>query len=347
MTRNQFIGFVIGLELFAFSPITDAAEYRFYHPDPLGSNVVVTDRSGNVVQRTVTTPYGETRSVVDGNGLSLDPDANSTRHLYTGQEQDPESGLHSFGARHYDPFVGKFLSADPELLNLGESFGQIPFMPGVFNGHSYAANRPTAFIDPTGEFIFAGTAALIGGISTGAISTTAIWATVAGLVGLNVAAYVVLNDVPDNSLDGGQTLPLKSAEDAIIRAEGGKTGSKPSDRVTVTRPNPADTPLGDVDDTGATIDQVDIAISDKATNQEIRGKINDLVEEATKDATTQGKPAGAVVVRPKGTRAKRDRIIKQAKEAAANRSERGKETLVGAPRGKDDTFTIVAPREFK
>ncbi len=119
-----------------------AVEYRFYHPDPLGSNVVVTDRSGNVVQRTVTTPYGETRSAINGSGQSVDPSANSARHLFTGQEQDPESGLQYFGTRHYDPFIGRFMNIDPVLLSAAER--------GLPNAYAYVDNRPTRWVDPTG-----------------------------------------------------------------------------------------------------------------------------------------------------------------------------------------------------
>ncbi len=129
-----------------------AAEYRFYHPDPLGSNVVVTDRSGNVVQRTVTTPYGETRSAINGSGQSVDPSANSVRHLFTGQEQDPESGLHSFGARHYDPFIGRFMSFDPQLIGSGVSFDRLSGEAQNFNSNAYSLNRPTVLADPTGGF---------------------------------------------------------------------------------------------------------------------------------------------------------------------------------------------------
>ncbi len=143
--------------LFAFSsglisiPAT-AAEYRFYHPDPLGSNVLVTDRSGNVIQRATNTPYGELRSVNDGAGNSIEPGADSTRHLFTGQEYDAESGLSYLGARHYDPFIGRFLAVDPALIGsaAGASFQGIASNSAHLNGHSYALNLPTRLVDPTG-----------------------------------------------------------------------------------------------------------------------------------------------------------------------------------------------------
>ncbi len=137
---------------FAVADSALAAEYRFYHPDPLGSNVVVTDRNGNVVQRTVTDPFGETKATINGSGQSVSPSADGTRHLFTGHEQDPESGLHYMGARHYDPFVGKFLSVDPELRQIRATADRIIADTTNLNAYGYALNRPTAFVDPDGRF---------------------------------------------------------------------------------------------------------------------------------------------------------------------------------------------------
>ncbi len=139
------------LLLLVHVPHAVAAEYRFYHPDPLGSNVVVTDRSGNVVQRTVSDPFGETKATVNASGQSVSPSANRTRHLFTGHEQDPESGLHYMGARHYDPFVGRFLAVDPALIDPGRLIGRSFSEPSSINAYNYVYNRPTVAIDPDGK----------------------------------------------------------------------------------------------------------------------------------------------------------------------------------------------------
>ncbi len=130
----------------------DAETYRFYHPDALGSNVLITNRQGTVIQRTVHRPYGRQEAVVDGQGEPRSSGADSARNLFTGHELDPESDLIYFGARHYDPVVGKFLSVDPELIELGVSFGRIAQNGHNLNGHVYALNQPTLLIDPTGRF---------------------------------------------------------------------------------------------------------------------------------------------------------------------------------------------------
>ncbi len=75
---------------------------------------------------------------------------------FTDQENDPESGLMYYGARYYDPWVGRFLSQDPGLIGPvgGMSFAGIAANSGNFNAYSYALNAPTVYTDPTGRTSF-------------------------------------------------------------------------------------------------------------------------------------------------------------------------------------------------
>ena len=57
---------------------------------------------------------------------------------FTGREWDPETGLHYYRARYYDPKSGRFLSEDP-----------IGFQGGI-NFYAYVDNNPVNFFDPTG-----------------------------------------------------------------------------------------------------------------------------------------------------------------------------------------------------
>ncbi len=109
------------------------AEPRYYHADWLGSNAVVTDAAGAVIQESFFEPFGKVVSTIG---------ADATEYLFTDQEHDDESGLMYFGARFYDPEVGRFLEEDP-ILALG-------FDTQTFNAYTYVLNRPTAFIDPSG-----------------------------------------------------------------------------------------------------------------------------------------------------------------------------------------------------
>jgi RHS repeat-associated protein len=62
-------------------------------------------------------------------------------YLYTGQLHDPESRLCYYGARYYDPALGKFISPDP--LRNGD-------LPQDLNLYSYAWNNPLRIVDPSG-----------------------------------------------------------------------------------------------------------------------------------------------------------------------------------------------------
>ncbi len=138
----------------ALAPAASGVEYHFYHPDALGTNSVVTDREGRVVQRSVHSPYGEQRSVSSGSGPFAPRSSDLPRHRYTGQEHDDESDLNYFGARYQDPAIGRFLSVDPGMIGAyaGPTFKGLPLYPGGLNLQGYVLNRPTVAVDPTGEY---------------------------------------------------------------------------------------------------------------------------------------------------------------------------------------------------
>ena len=55
---------------------------------------------------------------------------------FTGKEFDADSNLYYYGARYYDPYIGRFTQRDP----VGD---------GV-NWYAYTENNPLKFVDPTG-----------------------------------------------------------------------------------------------------------------------------------------------------------------------------------------------------
>jgi RHS repeat-associated protein len=70
------------------------------------------------------------------------------KHKYTGQEEDPETGLYNYGARLYDPVLGRFISPDSMVPD--------PSNPQALNRYSYTLNNPLRYIDPTGNQYSAG-----------------------------------------------------------------------------------------------------------------------------------------------------------------------------------------------
>jgi RHS repeat-associated protein len=103
----------------------------------LGSANVITDWNGNRVQRYEYATWGNTTRA----DCTTTPCAEPTHH-FTGQEVDPESGLHYYVGRYYDHETGRFISADP--------FVQDPDDPQNLNRYSYVLNNPQNYIDPSG-----------------------------------------------------------------------------------------------------------------------------------------------------------------------------------------------------
>jgi len=123
---------------------------EFIHDDHISSSNVVTDASGNQAGLYEYDPYGRT---VTHTGTA------DLKHKFTGQEEDDSTGLYYYGARYYDPQIGRFVTPD--------WYVQAPGDPQSFNRYAYARNNPIRYTDPTGNFWFV--AAIIGAI-IGAVS---------------------------------------------------------------------------------------------------------------------------------------------------------------------------------
>jgi len=67
----------------------------------------------------------------------------TTDYGYTGQRNEAGLGLMDYGARYYDPALGRFVSADTVVPNPGN--------PQDLNRYAYVRNNPLNYIDPTGH----------------------------------------------------------------------------------------------------------------------------------------------------------------------------------------------------
>ena len=130
-----------GLTLLAVKD--SSGEMSYYHQDVLGSTTLVTDDSGNTIERTNYAPYG---AVLEGG---------KSRYLYTGKELD-SSELYYYGARYYDPAIMHFTQADTVTGDV--------YDPLQLNRYSYARNNPYKYTDPNGNIIQAVFGGLIGGV---------------------------------------------------------------------------------------------------------------------------------------------------------------------------------------
>jgi RHS repeat-associated protein len=118
-----------------------AGVVSYLHGDHLNSASLATNAGGTAVPNSPTRyyPYGSTRS--GGSGLP-------TEYRFTGQRREVglggPDGLYFYNARWYDPYLGRFLSADTIVPSAGN--------PQSLNRYSYVLNSPLRFADPTGHY---------------------------------------------------------------------------------------------------------------------------------------------------------------------------------------------------
>ena len=126
---------MLTLLLAAQMVLVGAAEtITYYHNDALGSPVAATDEAGNLLWQEAYRPYGSRLLKEDGG-------TNDT--WFTGKQEDSGTGLSYFGARWYDPNIGRFMAIDPVGFNAGNIHS--------FNRYAYANNNPYKFVDPDGR----------------------------------------------------------------------------------------------------------------------------------------------------------------------------------------------------
>jgi RHS repeat-associated protein len=150
--------FTVLLSGVPFSYAENSDEQVFYYlNDHLGGIEAVVDENGNVVERNDYLPFGSERPQSCPQPCPP-PDPQPESYGYTGKEQDDESGLYYYGARYYDPKIGRFTQIDP--LALGESekpLSNVLSNPQELNGYTYVINNPLKYTDPTGKFLFIAT----------------------------------------------------------------------------------------------------------------------------------------------------------------------------------------------
>jgi RHS repeat-associated protein len=94
----------------------------------------MTDTNGDSLAAIKYLPFGECRN----------SPPYPTDILFTRQRLD-DTGLYYYGARYYDPTIGRFISADMIIPN--------PTSPQAFNRYSYCLNNPLKYVDPSGNIV--------------------------------------------------------------------------------------------------------------------------------------------------------------------------------------------------
>lgn len=105
--------------------------------DHLGStSVSYRDSNG----KTITQRYYAWGTIRPGPGNALPTD-----YAFTGQPLDETAGLYYYGARYYDPALGRFLQADTIVPDPTDSQS--------LNRYAYVLNNPVRYTDPSGHCI--------------------------------------------------------------------------------------------------------------------------------------------------------------------------------------------------
>ena len=116
----------------------------YMHVDHQGNVEAVTDQTGATVDRTSFDPFGARRLPT----WAADPDyteskrSHPTDRGYTGHHQPDHLQLIHMNGRVYDPYLARFISADPYI--------QDPSNSQSLNRYSYVWNNPINSTDPSG-----------------------------------------------------------------------------------------------------------------------------------------------------------------------------------------------------
>lgn len=122
---------------------------HYIHRDHMGSTDAITDSAGAIAERSAFAPFGARKTGYWAAGpvaqIKLEYTTNVTMRQFTGHEDLNGVGLIHMNGRVYDPELGRFLSADPNV--------QFSHDPQSFNRYSYVLNNPLSFTDPSGYFL--------------------------------------------------------------------------------------------------------------------------------------------------------------------------------------------------
>jgi RHS repeat-associated protein len=117
----------------------------YYHTDPAGTPLAMTDSRDNVIWKAHYRPFGEEQSVT---GTA------ENNRKFVGKEKDTESGLSYFGARYLKSDVGRFISPDPMGAVdpwTGKENSVILHNPQRLNQYAYGLNNPYRYVDADGR----------------------------------------------------------------------------------------------------------------------------------------------------------------------------------------------------
>ncbi|MCM2263857.1 MAG: RHS domain-containing protein [Desulfuromonadales bacterium] len=144
---NKFVQYLIGI-LLAFCLLATqsalAETVYYYHTDPAGTPLAITNQYGVKAWEADYLPFGE---VYSESGTAND-------RKFVGKERDEESNLDYFGARYHYAKIGRFLAPDPVRAvspQTGQVNAKILKNPQRHNRYSYSLNNSYRNVDLDGR----------------------------------------------------------------------------------------------------------------------------------------------------------------------------------------------------
>jgi RHS repeat-associated protein len=138
-------GFISIAIIFTAINVFAGEKVFFYHTDPAGTPLAMTDSNGTVVWRADYRPFGEEQSIM-GSG--------DNDRRFVGKEKDTETGLQYFGARYMKDEIGRFITVDPvgpvDPRTSKTNYSMLT-NPQRLNRYAYSLNNPYRYIDPDGR----------------------------------------------------------------------------------------------------------------------------------------------------------------------------------------------------
>lgn len=163
------------------SQISAANDSHYYHFDPTGHTLALSDSSGNVTDSYAYAPYGFTTK----QGSTLNP------FLFVGKHgvMDDGNGLHYMRARYYKEDIKRFVSLDA-------LHGDIT-SPQALNRYAYALDNPVTYTDPSGLSVKGGVLkiAMGGLVLTATIIAAPAVAAGGGVLAIGAAGLAVVTGV--------------------------------------------------------------------------------------------------------------------------------------------------------
>ena len=157
--NNKLVYQTDGTNVWWFCYDTDGAltaleyngEIYYYVHDGIGNIIGLVDKNGSVAARYRYDGWGNIEGIIGINGsfddVSADPThiANINPFRYKDYYYDSESEFYYLITRYYDPFVGRFLSADSVMAGVGTDVNG-------YNLFAYCFNNPVNMSDSSGHW---------------------------------------------------------------------------------------------------------------------------------------------------------------------------------------------------